>query len=668
VFSFTLHRQSVALLVTVCVLSLPLTAFSSSDQQSPGPAVGREPLPTIDVESLSRDYAAERAHLPLSRHQRIIGLVLSGGGTKAAMFSHGVLHGLHDAQVLERVDAISSVSGGGYAAFWYLSKYLESTRSPIFRVSQIFDDCVPSYWTKYDTGKSLQAAMKAAIDRPPKPGMPECDNAAHFRAKGTSGTDDPYRWQAHVMRWPDVLQVAPVHLDGGIQGSPERTVITGLVLAATLEFAKNLVGGESAVPRLYQYGIERTWGLNPLPRDASLAASNSETDERKIWRYTNLGRSDEDMGSKFSPRVNPETMQWLQLSSLYGSAWTSASPPLWIVNATDGDKRVSKATGASDTTKIFEITPFGYGSANPDHSGYLNRTPEPPLPISDLGTSMRASAAFADAQGLENRYARGMVGAFAKFFPGAKWSVDVDAPGSKGYKLVSLSDGGGSENLGLYSLLKRGLDDIIVVDTASDPEGNMADICNVRNALKSEGVEMRFEVLENLEIVCDPQRAKPDKLSYNVSAWKNPVIKGTVLWKSKNGQPARTSHIWLIKAAWDERAVAAAYTRPKTCGNETGKINCLLTVFYAHNTSVRSKSDNYMLFPQLGTVATTANSSSYLFWGYRELGRMLASHLRVSDTGRLELRNDIQCKQAAHRWRKGGRPENIKYIAPSPCD
>ncbi|WCG84868.1 hypothetical protein [Pectobacterium sp. A5351] len=36
-----------------------------------------------------------------------------------------------------------------------------------------------------------------------------------------------------------------------------------------------------------------------------------------------------------------------------------------------------------------------------------------------------------------------------------------------------------------------------------------------------------------------------------------------------------------------------------------------------------------MYFPQINTADLTLNSSSYLFWGYRELGRYMASDMNI---------------------------------------
>lgn len=53
-------------------------------------------------------------------------LALSGGGIRSAAFSIGVLKGLAEKGVLAATDAISSVSGGGYALAWYYMKYVEA--------------------------------------------------------------------------------------------------------------------------------------------------------------------------------------------------------------------------------------------------------------------------------------------------------------------------------------------------------------------------------------------------------------------------------------------------------------------------------------------------------------------------------------------------------------
>lgn len=64
----------------------------------------------------------EQEHLPDDRPQW--GLALSGGGLRSALFSIGALKALYDQNALGRVSMISTVSGGGYAAYWLYSQEL----------------------------------------------------------------------------------------------------------------------------------------------------------------------------------------------------------------------------------------------------------------------------------------------------------------------------------------------------------------------------------------------------------------------------------------------------------------------------------------------------------------------------------------------------------------
>jgi hypothetical protein len=609
-----------------------LAGCASTDHISRAPAVKRTAIADITDDSLAHDYGAERSYRKNPDEPLRLGLALSGGGTKAAMFSHGVLKGLQDAGILQKVDAISSVSGGGYAAYWYFSKLLAADEQG-FPIGSIFADCMPSYWTKYgDNEKNLVVAMKRAVDptlrENPDPlasAMPECKNADHY-----AGPNDPYRWQAHLVRWPDVFGTEPVSHDGSPQGRPEREIRAGLFDGLVIEPITQMFKHQSSIPNLYQWGIERTWGLNPEPRKGA-----------DKWSYSNAAMST-DNGPL---RVNSAKVTWHALRALYDRSHSDPNGkplPLWIVNANSGGKTLDAADNA---TRIFEMTAFGSGA---EEFGYVNNIDSPP--IEDLGTSVRAAAGFADAQGLTG-ISRAVVEFLSEIWPGARWGVPVEVATQTGaIAKPRLSDGGGGENLGLYSLLKRGVKDIIVVDTAQDVTGDMEDICTVKRALGN-SVKMDFPTLNKLDKVCSGE------LAYNVSDWKSPVVKGTVTWY-KDEKPVRESRIWLIKAAWNQRQVRKTYNNMK-CGN-VGEVDCLLTVFYGHNSSVQIHGKNdpqgFMVFPQLATVGTTANSSSYLFWGYRELGRSIARQLAWDATKGELSTTSLQCTQLAAPKRGGSRP------------
>ena len=71
-------------------------------------------------------------------------LALSGGGIRSAAFQIGVLQGLRDRGLLDRVDLISAVSGGGYAMSWFIASRLEEAGAanprPLFESGFLRED------------------------------------------------------------------------------------------------------------------------------------------------------------------------------------------------------------------------------------------------------------------------------------------------------------------------------------------------------------------------------------------------------------------------------------------------------------------------------------------------------------------------------------------------
>ena len=63
-----------------------------------------------------RAIASRRSLLtpPVAGMEGLVGLALSGGGIRSASFSLGVLQALDTKKVIQRIDYLSTVSGGGY--------------------------------------------------------------------------------------------------------------------------------------------------------------------------------------------------------------------------------------------------------------------------------------------------------------------------------------------------------------------------------------------------------------------------------------------------------------------------------------------------------------------------------------------------------------------------
>lgn len=582
--------------------------------------------PLFSGEGAEKQFASEREHL--NGRRPTLGLALSGGGTKAAVFSHGVLHGLHDSGILDDVDVISSVSGGGYAAYWYFMRRMELGEN----YGQAFATCFPGWAYSADVG-SIRQIQDAARKTP---NVKWCDDDLEFPI---APPGDPYRWQAHLLRWPDLFRVGKTEPAETRQSFPGFTMFIGL-LATVLEAPFKALGlqADSYVALSYQYGIERTWGLNPEPRrHVAIPGTNLVIEHSEVWSYTNEMRGDDRL-TRPVRHVDPAAMQWKDLRAAYGR---QRKLPLWVLTTTEGQKK----NGAPNPDNVFELTPFSYGSRG---RGFVHTGPDAKQ-LDSLAKGVRASAAFADSQGLGDPDALRWLQGAERVFPGLTWGVSFKHPDWE--EPVHLSDGGGADNLGLLAAVRRGLDDVIVVDTAQDGAGIMDDLCWSRAMLKALGFVLTIGKLEKLENVCAAQfdGYVGERLAYNVSEWMNPVLEGTIT--RDDATQSLVTRLWWIKAAWNEKEVAESALKGR-CGFDPGDVNCFLAMFWLNETQYDNR---YLSFPQHGTVGLTADSRATLTIAYRELGRSLARNLVRGADGRLALRNPNVLQPAKH-WVDGERP------------
>ncbi len=638
--------------ILILVPAIALGGCASTGK--PYPVLG---LAKMTPERLSMEFEHEREHLNGKAPR--IGLALSGGGTKAAIFAHGVLHGLQKSGVLKQVDVMSTVSGGSYAGFWYFTKLMEANRLK-FQSDDIFADCLPAWWSRQtneggEPTTSLQKVFAEAIESAKTNGEAVCYEPEHLDDTGL----DRFRWQAHLLRWPDVFRNRITDVTGSPQGSPLKDGLTTIPIGFLQGPVPHFLGNSIVLDR-YEAGIERAWGLNPAPRPTDPGQSFSKSEDDSSIRYTNaLGSA-----KAKAPRMDPERMSWNALKELYRA---SQSPPLWVMVANAGQKGAKP-----DMSNLYEMTPFGHGSPR---MGWKIETP----PVDSLVRGVRASAAFVDKQGAA--WSKSVLTRLGleldRFFAALRWGVPIETTNHVGEPTnLRLSDGGGVDNLGLVSLVRRGLQDIIVVDAGQDHAGDMEDICWAKLALKIDGLSMEFPNLERLADLC--ARRHPElqptesaavvenevQLAYNVSDWFNPVVRG-VIRDDATGQIL--SRLWLIKAAWNQNAGRRAYNRianrtsnpqGEDCGYSPGQMSCLLLLYYGHNSkTLISKDDNrFMIFPQPSTPGQTWNSSSYGVLAFRELGKMIGSRLTYEESRGLGVKGDKECLQPVFLLKEKGRP------------
>jgi predicted acylesterase/phospholipase RssA len=106
------------------------------DAEPPRPSIA------LSQESGAIDSTGEPVLTP-NEDANVIGLALSGGGVRSSAFCLGALQALDEAKVLDRVDYLSSVSGGGYIGC-SLSAGLEATRGVFPFKPDAVEDETPS--------------------------------------------------------------------------------------------------------------------------------------------------------------------------------------------------------------------------------------------------------------------------------------------------------------------------------------------------------------------------------------------------------------------------------------------------------------------------------------------------------------------------------------------
>lgn len=144
--------------------------------------------------------------------------------------------------------------------------------------------------------------------------------------------------------------------------------------------------------------------------------------------------------------------------------------PYPIINFTIGGTDIWKA-------QLFEVTPIQQGNE------YLKYHP-----VKTDGLSFGKAAAIS--------------GAAIKFL----LEQQIDSPSSKQYgEKLTVFDGGKSENLGAFALIRRGIPNIIVSDAGHDPDMTYNDLLKLLNQLDNEGFIVKT-VLENNSQALEKQR------------------------------------------------------------------------------------------------------------------------------------------------------------------
>lgn len=399
------------------------------------------------------------------------GVCFSGGGNRSAAFSIGVLRALHAGDQLKKIDVISAVSGGSYALSWFLLQpfyhraSLEDSKAMIGGIQEgMFD---------------LSGPFQEYLVKNAKP-------------LGATGLIGLFLQVAITLPFDLVLFNALRFLSGPLSwgGGAARTA--------------NLLNAQSISRKNYREGIQRTYHVFPDRK-------NKVPEEKLSFRDRTFMASQHLDLTRYmvAPVSFPDLTDFAMRAGL----------PSFVFNTTVRPPQPDADTPLNH--RIFELNPMGLGS---DSCGYIDwehtegfgwepgdqvekgwmfrqngkngadsNTPSPYATIRCFNLAPAVSGAALSGTNIEERRTRRLLKLL-------NMGLEYVAPSPADLKrVVRLSDGGHSENLGLYALLRRRCSSILVVDAEHDPSYTFSAYCKVKKAAQNElNIRLNIPGIENI--------------------------------------------------------------------------------------------------------------------------------------------------------------------------
>lgn len=568
----------------------------------------------------------------LGKEQNLeLGLALSGGGIRSASFSIGALEGLHHSGLLDKVDVMSTVSGGGYAGYWFMNSMYELDKSFNFQANRgdLFNDCFPDFpnycpYIPNNAAQTLECTGKAGEQR-----------RTLSREGCSNRRNNKYKHQFMIAQQIDLLIG---FTDETKLGRLSKWGDIGLKVTSLLpSLIPHHIGNTifdwdintSPIRHYYQNGIERTYGSVP---------ENIEDDG--INTYYNQYELTFEQLRKYTEK------SWQLCSKSERNKGNCRRMPLWIINSTAGvgsnvfDMLEEKGT-LLDT--VFWLTPFSYGS---DEYGYIKETISEitvPKAISISGAALDSQANLSSGVGrvglntllhatnlnlgysINNYNPNSSNRTFHAFLP---WPFYY-AHGFKEDKEstdIYLSDGGHSENLGIYSLIMRGVKNIIAVDAEQDEKGTFSSLINLRDALKLEHkILLLGDNGEDLEEFINIDSYKPHNAPKSIFKLKAINLpKGLI-----SDVPSKN----FISIIYIKSSIEVKKMSDDWCDIQPVFYPCTVAAFYRINNfdSNGKPIMDQTVFPHHPTGFNEIESSASIYYAYRDLAKHISQRITFDD-------------------------------------
>jgi hypothetical protein len=629
-----------------------------------------------------------------SQPKRILGLALSGGGNKSAPFEIGVLAGLEDIGLLEKVDYISSVSGGSYAAMYFYSHLLaqrnpDKTDEGVLTRKTMFLDCLPSKYASIFSQASPPEDW--SVDRTegicPDP-IGQKGRYWPLSPEADPAQDDPLREASHLRGSQPLFDSAWAYNKySGTWEDPRVLSESGGKIGINI-FALG-------VPNFFFNTVFDTrldLGYIKHAYDSAITRTYGETANDLALEPAGAIRTSGNPASK-------KRLTFHNLLDLYEYSNGPACPvehatdglchtPFWIINATAGTSRGSfpmlEFSPYTAQTNGFEFTAFGYGSSLYGRRAWNeNNSLEPTLSIDE---AVGASSAFLDSQqrqiggpwsgpalnigvlklanlewgtDIPNYHDRTRAAYLAHkvihdLMPWPSYFFNYDKERNDALD-IHLSDGGMNEDLGAAALLRRHVTDIIVVDASTDKDYTLDDLCVLSTQLQNDPDNPRGVYIDlpgqAKHLMKQPDSAQTsDPFGIKQALWQ-PVIRGWVckLDGSACSDASADARLYIIKPAVNFSAAAPggitlSEARTNALEHRLRYADC---AYSSNSTDAGYPCEvvGYLAdpvtdgFPQDDLYATALASNAYIFGAYKELGRFYARHVQVDGLAGLGNKN-----------------------------
>ena len=449
------------------------------------------------------------------------GLALSGGGTRSASFSIGILKALHDTGKLKDIEIISGVSGGAYATYWFFSQnyYMDEVNKELDEKYQLED----IFRTK---NEYLSKDSLALTNLEPA-------NRYRFQ-KALEESSDILAYRHNDAWYNPIVTRLQLGTQLFIQGlsTPIHWITNGL-------FDWEING----MPFFYYYkdGLDRTYGYVPL--DYTMEHFANAQSDKYFFGAKNIDAFSTFMCDYQGGLSGKKSKKCQEYDKAVFEKHRERMP-YFIINTTgvldaewNGSRYSKNGTDISTENRVFEFTPWGCHSVllGVNQSDKVcedfhwrsaqSRDLDLAKIVAISGAAVDGETQAIDADGNaekpnfwlnlfmdvmhlnmgyhlsnpNNSFMAQANGFFHKLLPwplyiGHDLLLDEQSIG------IYLSDGGHSENLAVWPLIRRGVEEIYLVDAEQDQLSKFDSAKRLNKELNKYDLELCFDQTHPLDV------------------------------------------------------------------------------------------------------------------------------------------------------------------------